>query len=611
MFFIYKMTSLSGTTSMDNQLYNNQLAEYFASRAQAPTRDLKKEMEDQQQNELLDAFTAPVAAHFIDSGLENVKDYVKQGFKKAVNKGVETGKDAVKSGVKQIAKRAGISEETADDLLSGRLNMTKSVSQATDYIKQKASQAAADATAQARSATGQITDQALKAGEDARSAAAQARGLASNAVQSGEDALADTSKAVQSTTGEKSAMSRFLDRAMGRNPTADSASKPLWEQSAKDLSSEFTDPFTGKTLDMKPKFSAPAEALFDPDEDLSVANEGLTNATNVQKLGARAGSQLEKFKVLQSETQNLGELGRKNVLVQGDEPEEAIGRLNKVFQYQKDVAQQAKDLGSDLGKFTGRVQPSAVAKASASLDDVATQAESKVTSGLKPSYRLLADMFKNASSEEPVSADLASGLEELKGAGEMGRPSTFAKTIQQGKNALRSVIDSFGDSRASTGTVADNLGREFMNPAFNPDDPAFDTEQEMKSTPDDPDNVEGSGANKPPADSVGQPQATEDGQLVGKAGEESGQILDTEENVENATQKVAQEGENVGKAVVKGLAEGGELDAELGGPEDPLGDLFSLGMAAATILPAVLGQKHDTSAPPPPNLTNPGVPLGI
>jgi len=111
------MSSLSTQTEMSNRAYENALQNYYAGLAEGPDRDLGKEMRDQQSNELLDAFTAPIGAHFIDSGLENVKDYANNGVKKAVQRGVDLGKAGAKKAVRAAAEKAEFAVLICCDLM--------------------------------------------------------------------------------------------------------------------------------------------------------------------------------------------------------------------------------------------------------------------------------------------------------------------------------------------------------------------------------------------------------------------------------------------------------------------------------------------------------------
>jgi len=71
---------------------------------------------------------------------------------------------------------------------------------------------------------------------------------------------------------------------------------------------------------------------------------------------------------------------------------------------------------------------------------------------------------------------------------------------------------------------------------------------------------------------------------------------------------------SVGEDVVGGLTKGAELDAELGGPDDLVGDLAAGAVGLFSVLGGIFGKhKHNKPppAPPPPKLLNPAVAAGI
>lgn len=673
------MSSLSTQTEMSNRAYENALQNYYAGLAEGPGRDLDKEMREQQTNELLDAFTAPIGAHFIDSGLENVKDYVNNGIKKAVQRGTDLGKQAAKQAVRAAAERAGISEEATEDLLNGKMDAIKTVGQALDYIKEKASEAGSEAVARLRGAQGQITDAVRNAGDNAADAAAKARGGAQGVLDEGGDlldqitarttarddlarsfvpdpanlvpdsAFEDTptpqgafaalqaqasreeapsvfeqlQRQLPSDEGRKEATS-FFGRLFGSaKPVNPQAQLPLYLQPPPELNATFNDAFTGKEIDLTPKKTLPDGWGT---EDTEGADDFLTNASDAaQKLVDRPNmrNRLERFRVLDG----LGEdgiAGRRNVQVQGKRVEQSIKNLDGIFAYQKDVERQAKELGSDLGRFKPVVQPSPIQKLTASIDDVAEQAATKARAGLKPAHTVLADVLKGATTGEPKTTGAL--------------PQIVPQAIGEPIDALPDLPEvTIQALRNETGPVT-----EAKNPTSEADE-IFDT-YGLPPTPSSAPNAAAAVPDTDPAINVINPFDDEDVQKkinegfnegeagddpVGISEEDAATLFDDPEKVDvvndavndNEEQPAAAEADkpdappakadkpDIGK-VIEGDLEKEAPEEEIGADFGPLGDLVDLGLAAGTILGAVFGQQHD-KPPPPPNLSNPTAPIGI
>ena len=675
------MSSLSTQTEMSNRAYENALQNYYAGLAEGPSRDLDKEMRDQQSNELLDAFTAPIGAHFIDSGLENVKDYVNTGVKKAVQRGVDLGKAGAKKAVKAAAERAGISEETVDDLLSGKMDAVKTVGQALDYIKSKAAEAGAEAAARARGASGQITDAVRNAGDQAAQAAAQARGGAEGALDEGGDLLdqitagatarddltrsfvpdpanlvpesafsegaaprsafaqlqsqlaaEDTGESVfaqlqsqlPSEEGRKEATS-FFGRLFGAaKPVNPQADRPLYLQPPPELNATFNDAFTGKEIDLTPKKTLPDGWGT---EDTEGADDFLTNASDAaQKLVDRPGMarRLERFRVLDG----LGEdgiAGRRQVTVQGERAERSIKNLDGIFAYQRDVDRQAQELGSELGRFQPVIQPkSNLARATASVDDIARDLAERNAKLLAPGHSVLADVLKGATTGEPkTAAALPQIVPQAIGEPIDALPDLPEVTIQ----ALRNETGPVTEAKNPT-SEADEIFDTYGLPPVPEDRPPYvppqDTAPSAAAAPDtDPEiNVVN------PFDDEDVQKKINEGFNEGEAGddplgiseENAGKLFEDDDPEEtdvvqpdqpkpDATEAPKADKPDIGKEIEEGL-EKEAPEEELGADFGPLGDLVDLGLAAGTILGAVFGQKHDTPAPPP-NLSNPAAPIGI
>jgi len=95
---------------------------------------------------------------------------------------------------------------------------------------------------------------------------------------------------------------------------------------------------------------------------------------------------------------------------------------------------------------------------------------------------------------------------------------------------------------------------------------------------------------------------------IAAATKETATVKDTAKVGED-TAKV---GESVGKDLVKGLEVGGEVDAEAGGPEDPVGDLLAVGAGLASVIGGLFHHHHHEKPPPPlPPVLNPAPALGI
>ena len=77
--------------------------------------------------------------------------------------------------------------------------------------------------------------------------------------------------------------------------------------------------------------------------------------------------------------------------------------------------------------------------------------------------------------------------------------------------------------------------------------------------------------------------------------------------------KYASEGVDV-HLICATRGEAGEVDAELGGPEDGLGDIIAGVVGIGSLLGGLFGKKHhetDPQIPPPPPIINPAVALGV
>jgi len=617
------MSSLSTQTEMSNRQYENALQNYYAGLAEGPRRDVKKEMENERSNELLDLVTAPIAAHFIDSGLENVKTYVNAGIKRAVAKGTDVGKQAVKSGIKAAAEKAGIAPETVSDLLEGKMDMLKTAGQAAQYVKDKAVEAGTDALARA-GGSGMFGGGFGPApeGDDVASAASKARGLGSQLVDEQGSRLEELAKSLPvpdvsdlAETKSRGFLSRLLGNSKPLNPQAD---KEIFMNPIQPSDFEYASPFTGEKLNIADKFKPPSAAAFD--EDASGAVDFLTNATNSQKLVNR-GRQLEKFRVLNGAVGEDGTQARRGVQVAGKRVDQTLKNLDNVFSY-KD---QAEKLPNDLFTYKPPVQPSALEKATGSLDDVAEQAASKVRAGLEPSYRVLADVLKGATTGEPKPNPALPDLERLKQIPTNVAPDALPD-LPDVNNLISGIVrdesapfteaknpsvydDTFFDrSNLNTFDTAKTGSTEIQNPVFNPDDvPNKELDPEAESNlvnpflePNPPPkyNVEGVGANQNPNP---EPEVNDDDEMIGKAGQQSGQ------NIPKPVPPSEEDklGSTIGKALEK------EAPEEIAGADfGPLGDIVDLGLAAGTILGAVFGQKH-ADAPAPLNFSNPTAPIGI
>lgn len=692
------MSSLSTQTEMSNRAYENALQNYYAGLAEGPGRDLDKEMRDQQANELLDAFTAPIGAHFIDSGLENVKDYVNDGIKKAVQRGTDLGKQAAKKAVRAAAEKAGISEEATEDLLNGKMDAIKTVGQALDYIKEKASEAGSEAVARARGVGGQITNAVKTAGDNAADAAAKARGGAQGALDEGGDALDAITQRVAArdilpptlgapptrptaaqladigavepprvlepgdpgfgvdftptdvvpesafeerpTTSafaalqrqlpreeeapsvfeqlkaqlpsegeERKAATSFFGKLFGSaKPVNPQAERPLYLQQPPELKATFNDAFTGKELDLTPKKTLPDGWGT---EDTEGADDFLTNASDAaQKLVDRPNmrNRLERFRVLDG----LGEdgiAGRRNIQVKGERVENSIRNLDGIFAYQRDVDRQAKELGSDLGRFKPVVKPSPIQKLTAGIDDVAEQAAAKQAAGLAPAHTVLADVLKEATTGEPKTA--------------AALPKITPEAIGEPIDTLPDVGDTLVKAlRKETApfTEAKNPTSELANIMDVPDD-----QREIEQLPPDaPPTAPKDTPVNPYEDPAVQDKIDNSGLREGEGGddplgiseEEAASLFDDPAKVDvvndpkpTPPQAPKADKPDVGKEIESGLEKEIPED-EVGADFGPVGDLVDLGLAAGTILGAVFGQQHD-KPPPPPNLSNPTAPVGI
>lgn len=707
------MSSLSTQTEMSNRAYENALQNYYAGLAEGPGRDLDKEMRDQQSNELLDAFTAPIGAHFIDSGLENVKDYVNSGVKKAVQRGVDLGKAGAKKAVRAAAEKAGISEETVDDLLSGKMDAVKTVGQALDYIKSKAAEAGAEAAARARGASGQITDAVRDAGNQAAQAAAQARGGAEGALDEGGDLLdqitaraaardilpatlgappvpptaaqladigavepprvlepgdvgydptsfvpdpdnlvpesafregaaprsafaalqaqlpaeegesgpsvfAQLQSQLPSEEGRKEATS-FFGRLFGAaKPVNPQADRPLYLQEPAELNATFNDAFTGKEIDLTPKFQVPDGWTVEPVEG---ADDFLTGARDTaQKLVNRPGARgLERFRVLSG----LGEdgiNGRRQVTAQGENVEKSIKNLDGIFAYQRDVERQAQELGSELGRFQPVIQPkSNLARATASVDDIASDLAERNARTLAPAHRVLADVLKGATTGEPkTAAALPQITPEAIGKPIDTLPDLPDITVQ----ALRNESGPVTEAKNPT-SEADEIF-DYGLPAVPDDRPPYVPPPSPAPAPeDDPEiNVinpfDDEDVQKKINEGFNEGEAGDDplgiseedaGKLFGDDDPEDTDVVQPDQPKPDAAEAPKAEKPDLGK-VIEGDLEKEAPEEELGADFGPVGDLVDLGLAAGTILGAVFGQKHEAPAPMP-NLSNPAAPIGI
>jgi len=659
------MSSLSTQTEMSNRAYENALQNYYAGLAEGPSRDLGKEMRDQQSNELLDAFTAPIGAHFMDSGLENVKDYVNNSVKKAVQRGVDLGKAGAKKAVRAAAERAGISEETVEDLLSGKMDAVKTVGQALDYIKGKAAEAGAEAAARARGVSGQVTDAVKNAGDQAAQAAAQARGGAEGALDQGGDLLDQITAAatarddlarsfvpdpatlvpesafaeeatpqgafaalqsrlpaedagqsvfsqlqsqLPSGEGRKEATSLFgklFGSAKGVNPQAD---KPLYLQEPPELNATFNDPFTGKEIDLTPKKTLPDGWGT---EDTEGADDFLTNASDAaQKLVDRPGMarKLERFKVLNG----LGEdgiAGRRQVNVQGERVERSIKNLDGIFAYQKDVDSQAKELGSELGRFKPVIQSkSNLAKATASVDDIASDLAERNAQLLAPGHSVLADVLKGATTGEPkTAAALPQIVPEAIGEPIDALPDLPGITVQ----ALRNETAPVGVPKNPIST-----GDEYFDLYGLPPIPDWlqtpSTAPSAAAAAPDPVNpVEDDEIKQKVNEGFNEGEAGDDPLATSEAVDdpEETDVVQPDQPKPDAADAPKADKPDVGKEIEEGL-EKEAPEEEIGADFGPVGDLVDLGLAAGTILGAVFGQKHESPVAPP-NLSNPAAPIGI
>ncbi len=675
------MSSLSTQTEMSNRAYENALQNYYAGLAEGPDRDLNKEMRDQQSNELLDAFTAPIGAHFIDSGLENVKDYVNSGVKKAVQRGVDLGKAGAKKAVRAAAEKAGISEETVEDLLNGKMDAVKTVGQALDYIKGKAAEAGAEAAARARGVSGQVTDAVKTAGDNAADAAAKARGGAEGALDEGGDLLdkitagatarddltksfvpdpanlvpesafsegaaprsafaqlqsqlptedagesvfAKLQSQLPSEEGRKEATS-FFSRLFGSaKPVNPQADKPLYLQEPPELNATFNDAFTGKELDLTPKKTLPDGWGT---EDTEGADDFLTNASDAaQKLvdRPRMARRLERFRVLDGLGED-GTAGRRQVMVTGEKAEKTIKNLDGIFAYQKDVDRQAKELGSELGRFQPVIQPkSNLAKATASVDDIASDLAERNAKTLAPAHRVLADVLKGATTGEPKTVGALPNV----------TPQAIGEPIDALPDVSDVAITALRNETAPVGVPKNPIstGDEYFDlyglppvpddlPSYVPpqDTPAAaaaapDTDPEIKVVnPFDDEDVQkkiNEGFNEGEAGDDPLGISEEDAaKLFEPDDPEETDVVQPDQPKPDATEAPKAEKPDVGKEIEEGL-EKEAPEEELGADFGPVGDLVDLGLAAGTILGAVFGQKHDTPAPPP-NLSNPAAPIGI
>lgn len=114
------MSRESAFSSMDNSAMNTALNDYFGGvmRPEDPVDLMKENDERTEYNERLLESTGAVAAPFIEKGLHGAVHKTFQGFRKIAGR---TGQKAIQ----ELGTRAGLSEQTIQDLKEGKINLTK------------------------------------------------------------------------------------------------------------------------------------------------------------------------------------------------------------------------------------------------------------------------------------------------------------------------------------------------------------------------------------------------------------------------------------------------------------------------------------------------------
>lgn len=623
------MTSQSAYTQQDRQLYNNQLSDYFSALAGTPLKDPELSKADETNNEILNELTFAGATNLIDEGVQGAKDMVKSGIKKVKQKGLEIGKEYGKQAVSKLAERAGIPEETVRDMLDGKLDGVKTVSQAVDYIKNKAQTLGSQKVAELRDASGAVSDSVRAAGEDTADKVARAGGLADGALNNNADRLAavtdfksqfDFQKLPDAQQDLERTGADFFTRIgnfFGGKKVTPAAATDLVNQAPREVDASFTDPFTGRKIDTSAKFRPPEGADFGT--DASDALEGIA-AGRTPQFNPTVGSGLERFKVLQGATTRyqpqLGQLEQRT-----------RDMLDKESAYQDAVSKRAEQLGSDFGKYTPRVQPTNTAKATASLTEIA---EDKAGSAVAPGYKVLADVTKTNASELSVLEKSALGKLAAAGsdlvdplglalAGTVGGGTAEQRArrvgVQAGQDAGTEAVSQLASKGVSAlGSDSVDADEEVQRLVD-----AFDAKaRSARPVPDSAPSAAAADPDPAPAAAAAAPD-TEDKDADAEEGEEEEGDDEKapppdDEAAEAAKAEAAEQGEkdtggDIGKLVEKGLLEGGEETAEGGG--DPIADIVGLGIALGTIFGGALGQKHAGPPPPLPNFSNPSVPVGI
>ena len=595
------MTSQSVFNQSDRNLYNQQLSDYYSALANAPREKVEGlSQADEAQNEILEEFLRAGTANLIDKGIHNVKDLVNKGIKKVAKKGVEAGKEYGKRGLREVALRAGVPEETVEDLLEGRLEGVKTTEQALNYIKRKAQEAGSKAVAEARDATGDVSESVINMGERVADESARARGIADGALNEGEERIGNIASRrsefhFNPVGGEDEARGVGFFNRMGRrfggNQLREGASVNLLEQTPREISRTYVDPFTGSKVDLSAKYRAPGIG-----EDI----EGLTDAVDAPQLNPRVISGIKPLRV---DPRSVGELLSKENNIARQIADNTMTK-NKVSQDL--VFQKADELGKDYGRYIPRIEESATKKATESLADIASR---KAVQDVKPGYRVLADLTRNASSEQPLPISILPDLDKLDrftpGANPL--PNETAP-VAVSKNPTIMDEESHLMDRSSIGTQDTYAPvNEFSNPAFMMDVPseAGKMDDEVADVnlvnPFKDDEVE---------------DKINDGLEEGEAGDNPvNEDFDEAQKAPKALKEPSiktgeKVGEDVAEDVGEGVAEGAEV-AEAGGL-DPVADIVGLGLALGSIFGGVFGQKHESvSAPPVPNYSNPSVPVGI
>jgi hypothetical protein len=635
------MTSQSVYNQTDRNIYNNQLSDYFSALANARADDVAElSKKDEQDNEILRELSIAGSGKLLDTGVHGVQNLVARGVQKVGQKGLELGKEYGKQAVSKLAERAGIPEQTVRDMLDGKLDSVKTVNQAIDYIKNKAQELGSAKVAELRGATGSVTDAMRGEGEGVADTVARAMGAGDGALNNAQDRLSSVlDRASQfnfqplpDVNAEKEGADFFsrMGQMFGGKPVRP-AGVPLTQQAPKPVQYDFTDPFTGKSVDLRPKVNLPDSADITTDAGRSI--DGLTSATDASQLAPRAT--LERFRVLPGRT---GAIRPDNLTTAQLRTRELLDNENL---YQEAVAQKAQDLGTQFGSFKPPTRPTNAVKADINTANLPDLEALKAVDGANtaPGYQVLADVLKQSGSELNVpgidelnkkailqASDIARPDVRLPDVGLEGEtrenlPSYVSKKRPTTLTRLTDNTEDLARQDSSLPSVGPTLAQnqETLNPVFGLG--LDDTEISSgisnpfadKGVQDIVEKrfVEGYGPDKAQLAQITEPDTRP---LIPEPdAPPSPKPLDVakEEADVEAKEGAEKGGEDLGELIEKGLAEGGEEDVASGGPEDLLGDTIGTAVALGTIFGGIFGQKGEPAPPPLPNFSNPSVPVGI